>query len=111
MGASEPAAILDHREVQGIQTAIKEAGDQLCGDYMAAVQLPATRVQELYDAIAIGAKVLWMQLGIRNDDAAQRFLGLLALGDVKEDAKHDSIGDVCIVTLPSSGNPPDIVPQ
>jgi len=33
------------------QAAIKEAGDQLCGDYMAAVQFPATRVQELYDEI------------------------------------------------------------
>jgi hypothetical protein len=33
------------------QAAIKEAGDQLCGDYMAAVQYPATRVQELYDEI------------------------------------------------------------
>ena len=33
------------------QTAIKEAGDQLCGDYMVAVQYPATRVQELYDEI------------------------------------------------------------
>ena len=33
------------------QAAIKEAGDQLCGDYMAAVQFPATRVQELYDQI------------------------------------------------------------
>jgi hypothetical protein len=33
------------------QTAIKEAGDQLCGDYMTAVQYPATRVQELYDEI------------------------------------------------------------
>ncbi len=33
------------------QTAIKEAGDQLCGDYMTAIQYPATRVQELYDDI------------------------------------------------------------
>ena len=33
------------------QTAIKQAGDQLCGDYMAAVQFPASRVQELYDEI------------------------------------------------------------
>jgi hypothetical protein len=33
------------------QTAIKEAGDQLCGDYMAAVQFPATRVQQLFDEI------------------------------------------------------------
>ena len=33
------------------QAAIKEAGDQLCGDYMTAVQYPATRVQELYDEI------------------------------------------------------------
>jgi hypothetical protein len=36
------------------------------------------------------------------------FLSLFALSDVKEDAEHDSIGDVCIVTLPSSGNPPDV---
>ena len=33
------------------QTAIREAGDQLCGDYMVAVQRPASRVQELYDEI------------------------------------------------------------
>ena len=33
------------------QTAIREAGDQLCGDYMVAVQRPAARVQELYDEI------------------------------------------------------------
>jgi hypothetical protein len=33
------------------QSAIKEAGDQLCGDYMVAVQRPASRVQELYDEI------------------------------------------------------------
>jgi hypothetical protein len=33
------------------QSAIREAGDQLCGDYMVAVQYPATRVQELYDEI------------------------------------------------------------
>jgi hypothetical protein len=33
------------------QAAIKEAGDQLCGNYMTAVQYPATRVQELYDEI------------------------------------------------------------
>ena len=33
------------------QAAIKEAGDQLCGDYMVAVQRPASRVQELYDEI------------------------------------------------------------
>lgn len=33
------------------QAAIKEAGEQLCGDYMSAVQYPATRVQELYDEI------------------------------------------------------------
>ncbi len=33
------------------QNAIKDAGDQLCGDYMTAVQYPATRVQELYDDI------------------------------------------------------------
>lgn len=33
------------------QAAIKEAGDQLCSDYMAAVQYPATRVQALYDEI------------------------------------------------------------
>ena len=37
------------------------------------------------------------------------FLGLLALGDIKEDAEHDSIGDVRIVALTASGNPPDIV--
>ena len=33
------------------QTAIREAGDQLCGDYMVAVQRPASRAQELYDEI------------------------------------------------------------
>ncbi len=33
------------------QAAIKDAGEQLCGDYMVAVQQPASRVQELYDDI------------------------------------------------------------
>ncbi|HEV2294400.1 MAG TPA: hypothetical protein VGR35_11120 [Tepidisphaeraceae bacterium] len=33
------------------QIAIKQAADQLCGDYMTAVQRPASRVQELYDEI------------------------------------------------------------
>lgn len=33
------------------QAAIRDAGDQLCGDYMVAIQYPATRVQELYDEI------------------------------------------------------------
>lgn len=33
------------------QAAIKDAGEQLCGDYMVAVQHPASRVQELYDEI------------------------------------------------------------
>ena len=33
------------------QAAIKDAGNRLCGDYMAAVQQPAARVQELYDDI------------------------------------------------------------
>lgn len=33
------------------QRAIKDAGDQLCGEYMAAIQHPATRAQELYDDI------------------------------------------------------------
>ena len=36
------------------------------------------------------------------------FLSLLALGDVKEDAEHDSIGYVRIVALAPSGNPADI---
>ncbi|MGB7159975.1 MAG: hypothetical protein WBD40_18055 [Tepidisphaeraceae bacterium] len=33
------------------QAAIRDAGNQLCGDYMAAVQFPAARVQEIYDDI------------------------------------------------------------
>ncbi len=33
------------------QSAIKQACDQVCGDYMVAVQRPASRVQELYDEI------------------------------------------------------------
>jgi len=33
------------------QAAIKEAGNQLCAEYMAAVQHPAARVQEIYDEI------------------------------------------------------------
>ena len=37
-----------------------------------------------------------------------RFLGLLALGDIEEDAKHNSIGYVRIVALASSGNPANI---
>jgi hypothetical protein len=31
------------------QAAIKNAGNQLCGEYMAAVQYPAARAQVLYD--------------------------------------------------------------
>ncbi len=33
------------------------------------------------------------------------FLGLLALGDIKENSEHDPAGDVCIVTLAPCGYP------
>ena len=33
------------------QAAIKSAGNQFCGEYMAAVQYPAARVQEIYDEL------------------------------------------------------------
>ena len=38
-----------------------------------------------------------------------RFLGLLSLSDIKEDAEHEPLGDVGIVALAASGNPSDIV--
>jgi hypothetical protein len=37
-----------------------------------------------------------------------RLLSLLPLGDIKEDAEHNPVGYVRIVSLTSSGNPPDI---
>src|SRR4051812_37112854 len=36
------------------------------------------------------------------------FLSLLALGDIKKDAEHNSVGYVGIIPLASSGNPADI---
>ena len=36
------------------------------------------------------------------------FLSLLALGDIKEDAEHNSISYVSVIALASSGNPPNI---
>src|SRR4051794_23677449 len=38
------------------------------------------------------------------------FLGLLALGDIEEDAEHDPIGYVRIVALATGRNPTDVAP-
>jgi hypothetical protein len=39
------------------------------------------------------------------------FLGLLATGHVDEDAEHDPVDHADIVSLTSSGDPPDFVPH
>jgi len=46
----------------------------------------ATVVVRLRDAVAIGAKVLWMQLGIRNDEAAS----------IADAAGLDVVADRCV---------------
>src|ERR1700736_2454663 len=58
------------RRVYATLTEAKEAGEQI---EIVDVFRKAEDVPPVADeAIAIGARVLWLQLGIRNDDAAQR---------------------------------------
>src|ERR1700720_555177 len=58
------------RRVYAMLTEAKEAGEQI---EIVDVFRRAGDVPPIADeAIAIGAKVLWLQLGIRNDTAAQR---------------------------------------
>ena len=59
-----------HKRVYATLSEAKEAGEQI---EIVDVYRRSEDVPPIADeAIAIGAKVLWLQLGIRNDEAAQR---------------------------------------
>ena len=69
----------------GLQQRLEEAGGEIrglkCYDSLASIERPVDMVQIFRssdaayaiteEAIDIGAKVVWMQLGVRNDEAAQ----------------------------------------
>ncbi len=58
------------RRVYASLTEAKEAGEQI--DIVDVFRRPEDVPPIAEEAIAIGAKVLWLQLGIRNDEAAAR---------------------------------------
>ena len=58
------------RRVYATLTEAKEAGEQI--DIVDVFRRPEDVPPVAEEAIAIGAKVLWLQLGIRNDEAAAR---------------------------------------
>jgi predicted CoA-binding protein len=58
------------KRVYATLTEAKAAGKQI--EIVDVFRRPADILPIADEAIAIGAKVLWLQLGIRNDEAAQR---------------------------------------